>query len=122
MTAPRSLQTRLALALGLGLTLLWLVAAGAAGALLHKEMNEVSDAVLAETAQRLLPLAVMDIIDRDEEGMAQDIARLSQHDELLTYVVRDDKGRVLIRSHAAEDGNFPLFQAVGFAQTATHRL
>lgn len=122
MTAPRSLQTRLALALGLGLTLLWLVAVGAAGALLHKEMNEVSDAVLAETAQRLLPLAVMDIIDRDEEGMAQDIARLSQHDELLTYVVRDDKGRVLIRSHAAEDENFPPFQAVGFAETATHRL
>ena len=119
---PQSLQGRLALGLGASLTLLWLIAALATGTILRHEINELSDAVLAETGQRLLPLAVLDIIDRDQEGLSQDIARLRQHDELFTYLVRDDQGRVLIRSHAARDADFPPFQAVGFAQTATHRL
>lgn len=122
MRLPHSLQGRLALGLGVSLTLLWLIAALATGTILRHEISELSDSVLAETGQRLLPLAVLDIIDRDQEGLAQDIARLRQHDELFTYLVRDDQGRVLIRSHAASDADFPPFQAVGFAQTETHRL
>lgn len=122
MRWPRSLQGRLALALGVGLTLLWLGAAWATATLLRGEMNEVFDSTLEETAQRILPLAVRDILDREEGEVADRIATLRPHEELFTYLVRDDRGRVLLRSHAAQDADFPPFDAMGFRQTATHRL
>lgn len=122
MRMPGSLQGRLALALGLGLTVLWLLTAWAMSTLLRSEMNEVFDSTLEETAQRILPLVALDIISREEEGISQRIATLREHEEFFTYIVRDDQGRVLIRSHAAEDANFPAFEGMGFRQTATHRL
>lgn len=122
MRLPQSLQGRIALGLGAGVTALWLVAGVITGLMLQSEMNEISDAVLEETAQRLLPLAVMDIVNRDQDGVTQDIARLREEGELLTYLVRDEQGRVLIRSHAAKDRDFPDFSAVGFSQTKDHRL
>ncbi len=122
MRMPGSLQGRLALALGLGLTLLWLATALVTATLLRSEMNEVFDSTLEETAQRILPLVVLDIISREEEGIDQRIATLREHEEFFTYIVRDDQGRVLLRSHAAEDTNFPTSDGKGFRQTATHRL
>lgn len=122
MRMPGSLQGRLALALGLGLTVLWLVTAWATSTLLRSEMNEVFDSTLEETAQRILPLVALDIISREEEGISQRIATLREHEEFFSYIVRDGQGRILIRSHAAEDENFPEFEGVGFGQTATHRL
>ncbi|MEF2547352.1 ATP-binding protein [Aurantimonas sp. E1-2-R+4] len=122
MRWPGSLQARLALGLGLGLALLWLATAWATAAILRGEMNEVFDSALEETAQRILPLAVMDIIDREEQGVSQSIATLRSHDEFFTYIVRDDQDRVLLRSHGTEDVVFPAFDGMGFRQTATHRL
>lgn len=122
MRMPGSLQGRLALALGLGLMVLWLLTAWATSALLRSEMNAVFDSTLEETAQRILPLVALDIISREEEGISQRIATLRRHEELYTYIVRDDQGRVLVRSHAAEDADFPEYEGMGFRQTATHRL
>lgn len=117
-----SLQGKLALGLGLGLTLVWLATALVTATLLRGEMDEVFDSALEETAQRILPLAVLDILDRDEEGVSQRIASLRQHEEFFTYIVRDDQGRILLRSHSADVSVFPPFEAVGFSQSATHRL
>ncbi len=117
-----SLQARLALGLGLGLAIIWLVTAWATATVLRGEMNEVFDSTLEETAQRILPLAVLDILGREEQGISQRIATLRQHEEFFTYIVRDDQGRVLLRSHGAEDTVFPPFVGMGFRQTATHRL
>lgn len=122
MKLPGSLQGKLALGLGLGLTVVWLATALATATLLRSEMNEVFDSALEETAQRILPLAVLDILDRDEEGISQRIASLRQHEEFFTYIVRDDQGRVLLRSHSADDAIFPPFETLGFSRTATHRL
>lgn len=36
--------------------------------------------------------------------------------------MRDDLGRVLLRSHSADIAVFPPYEDVGFSQTATHRL
>ena len=110
------------MALGVGLTVLWLATAWATATLLRGEMNEVFDSTLEETAQRILPLVVMDIISREEVGISQRIATLRQHEEFFTYIVRDNQGRVLLRSHAAEDEDFPAFDGMGFRQTTTHRL
>lgn len=122
MRWPASLQARLGLAVGLVLTALWLVAASVTGVILRSEMDEVFDSALRETAERLLPLAVTDILGREDEGMTQRLAPLRAHDEFFTYVVRDAQGRVLLQSHAADPAVFPPWDGPGFRQTATHRL
>lgn len=118
----RSLQARLALVIGLCVTVLWGGAAVVTASLLRHEMDEVFDSALQETAQRVLPLAVRDIVGREEEGIEQRIAPLREHEEFFTYIVRDTQGRLLLTSHAADPAIFPAFDGVGFRQTATHRF
>jgi two-component system OmpR family sensor kinase len=122
MTAPRSLQARLALGIGLMLAVLWIVAATATAAILRRDLETVFDSALQETAQRILPLAVVEIVGREEEGVTQRLADLRPHPEHFTYVVRDERGRLLLQSHAADPGDFPVGAGPGFRTTATHRL
>lgn len=122
MRAPRSLQGRLGLWLGVALTILWVAAASVTALIARGEIEEVFDSALQETAQRILPLAVVDILNREEEGISQRLAAIREHDEFFTYVVRDDQGRILLQSHAADPGVFPAWDGIGFRQTATHRL
>jgi two-component system OmpR family sensor kinase len=123
MIAPRSLQWRLSLWLGLGMTLLWVATAALTVQKLRHEMDEVFDSALEETGQRLLPLAVRDIIDRDsDDEPSQSVATMREHDEYFTYVVRDAEGQVLLRSHKADLTVFPPFNGMGFTDTPTHRI
>ena len=123
MRMPRSLQARLGLSLGILLTLLWIGAAAVTAVTLRHEMDRVFDSSLQEAAQRLLPLAVVEIVGREEEeGVTQRLADLRDHDEFLTYIVRDDEGRILLKSHEAEPGLFPAWDGSGFRTTPTHRL
>ncbi|MCD6071224.1 MAG: Integral rane sensor signal transduction histidine kinase [Microvirga sp.] len=123
MKAPRSLQGRLLLTLGAILLVVWIGAAWATAILLRHEIEEVFDSSLQETAQRLLPLAVLDIVAREDGDVAsQRIGAIRSHDELFTYVVRDDKGKVLLQSHAADLSIFPPYGGSGFGRNATHRL
>lgn len=122
MKGPRSLQSRLSLFIGLGVAILWIVTAGLTAKVVNRRIDKVFDSSMQEAAQRLLPLAVVDIIGREDEGLIQRIAPLRRHDELLTYVVRDNRGRVMMTSHNADPKDFPPFRGTGFLQTATHRL
>ncbi|MGD9863938.1 MAG: sensor histidine kinase N-terminal domain-containing protein, partial [Pseudodonghicola sp.] len=122
MRAPRSLQARLALGIGLMLTLLWVAAASVTAVVLRREMNAVFDSTLQETAQRLLPLAVTEIVGREDLGVTQRLGAIRTHDEFFTYVVRDETGRILLQSHSADPAVFPAYDGAGFRQTATHRL
>lgn len=122
MRPPKSLQGRLGLSLGVLLTAMWIAAAWATAVILGHEMDEVFDSALQETAQRLLPLAVVDIVGREEQGVTQRLAVIREHEEFFTYIVRDDAGRILLQSHAADPANFPAWDGIGFRQTATHRL
>ncbi|MBF9030466.1 two-component sensor histidine kinase [Rhodobacterales bacterium HKCCE3408] len=122
MRPPRSLQARLGLSVGLVLTVLWLVAASVTALILRGEMDEVFDSALRETAERILPLAVTDIVGREDEGVTQRLAPIREHDEFFTYVVRDAQGRILLQSHAADPSVFPPYEGTGFRQTETHRL
>ncbi len=122
MSWPASLQARLALSLGILLTALWIGAATLTAVLLRQEMDEVFDSALAEAAQRLLPLAVVDIVGREDEGVTQRLAAIRAHDEFFTYIVRDEAGRILLQSHAADPSVFPPWDGHGFRRTATHRL
>ncbi|MGB3539758.1 MAG: ATP-binding protein [Mesorhizobium sp.] len=123
MIAPKSLQWRLSLWLGLGMTLLWVATAVVTAQKLRHEMDKVFDSALEETGQRLLPLAVRDIVGRDsDDEPSQSVATMREHDEYFTYVVRDAKGQILLRSHKAEPSVFPPFTGMGFADTPTHRI
>ncbi len=120
MRLPRSLQARLALAIGSGVVLVWILTALLTAATIREEMNEVFDSALEETAQRILPLAIQELFEAEGDGSAQLITTLREHDEFLTYVVRNREGRILLRSHDADVGDFPPFRESGFIRTRTH--
>lgn len=122
MKMPRSLQQRLALSLGVLLTVLWLGAAAVTAVLTRQAMEEVFDAALQETAQRILPLAVADVLACEDADPTQRLAQTREHDEILSYAVRDAQGRVLLLSHDADPAIFPPWRGAGFSQSATHRF
>ncbi len=122
MRWPASLQGRLGLSLGLTLTVLWVLAATVTAVIVRGEIEEVFDSALRETAERILPLAVTDIVGREDQGGVQRLAPIRAHDEYFTYVVRDGEDQVLLQSHAADPALFPAWSGPGFSQTDTHRL
>ena len=122
MSLPRSLQGRLGLSISLVLMILWLLAATITALIVRAEMDEVFDSTLRETAERILPLAVTEIVGREDEGVTQRLAPIREHDEFFTYIVRDAEDRILLQSHAADPAAFPTWNGPGFRQTATHRL
>lgn len=102
---------------------MWLAAMLAAGIIVRHELDEAFDSALQETAQRLLPLAALDVMGRDGASPTRHIAPLLKaHREFLAYLVRDRSGRILLRSHQVDPAAFPQTPATGFRSTATHRL
>lgn len=122
MSIPRSLQRRLGISLGVLLTMLWMGAASVTALQVRQAMEEVFDSALQETAQRILPLAVADILGREDAGVTQHLAGIREHNEYLTYIVRDAQGRILLQSHDADPGSFLPWDGIGFRQSGTHRL
>ncbi len=101
---PRSMGGRLALSLGAGLLGFWIVAATTAALVVVRELNEVFDSILQETAQLMLGELI--------QAHAADLARAAQgetvviaaglpHDEYITWRLYDADGRLLMRSHRA---------------------
>lgn len=122
MTNKTSLQKSLGIGLTLGVTLLWLLGVTASALVAQHEMNEVFDSALEETAQRILPLAVTDILNRENAAGNQRALQLKEHDEYLTYLVRDEQGNLLLQSHDADPGDFGALPREGFSNTPTHRI
>jgi two-component system OmpR family sensor kinase len=122
MNSPVSLQRRLSLGLTLGISLLWLIGTFAAGLAVRGELNEAFDSALQETAQRILPLAVLEIVNREEAGRSQHIADLQPHKEHLSYLVTDKLGKILMQSHDADPRVFNAQPLQGFSNTIDHRL
>lgn len=121
MTRP-SIRLRSAAALSVIVTVIWLGTALVTARLLTSELNEVFDSALQETGQRILQLAVVDVLERDEEGITRHVMALDDHDEHFTYIVRDDRGRVLLTSHRADPELFPAFSETGFHQAEDLRF
>lgn len=112
-----SIRLRAITALSLVVTVMWLGAAAVTSRTLSHEMDEVFDSALQETGQRILQLAVIDVLGREEEGITQQVTALDAHEEYFTYLVRDNLGRVLLASHRADPAQFPAFTQTGFHQT-----
>src|SRR3546814_13895126 len=83
MRLPPSLQARLGLSLGALLTLLWIAAAPVTAVILPYEKGEGFHSALQETAQRLLPLAVVDILGAEEHGVTQHLSQF--HDQAAFF-------------------------------------
>ena len=115
--APRfSLKRRLVLGLGVTVSLFWLAALTSAGLIVRHEINEVFDSALQEVVQRVLPLAYSDILAREaDDAIEQRLPDASEHEEYITYIVRDRSGRVLLQSHDAETSRFPADLPAGFS-------
>jgi len=122
MKARRSLQKTLSLGLTIGVTLLWLMGVTASGLVAQHEMNEVFDSALQETAQRILPLAVTDILSRESGAGRSRAPAMEDHDEYLTYLVRDASGNILLQSHDVDLAVFGDRPRIGFFDTSTHRI
>jgi len=124
---PRqSLQWRLTVGLTAVVSVLWLAAVVAAGTIVRSETDKVFDSGLQEVAQRLLPLAYIELLNRDRDGpdgaASQRIPSVDPHTETITYIVRDATGRVLMQSHDADPQAFPTDLRPGFHSSASLRL
>ena len=122
MSTKISLQKILGSSLAIGVTVLWLLGVAAAGLLTQYKMNEVFDSALEETAQRILPLAVTEILSRESDTGPQRTPTLKEHDEYLTYLVRKPSGELLLQSHDVDPTLFGAQPREGFSETATHRF
>jgi two-component system OmpR family sensor kinase len=93
-----SITGRLILALTLGTAVFWSVAAVATTYVFNEELNETFDLALRETAQRLLPLAIDDLAERDHHEPRALAHSLTHSVEYLNYQVSDASGQVLLRT------------------------
>jgi two-component system OmpR family sensor kinase len=117
-----SLQKYLTFGLTLGIVVLWLAAMGLSALVVQHELNEMLDTAMEETAQRLLPLAVRDIVNREDTSTPQRVAPLQTEQAGFTYLVRDHDGTILLQSFGADLAVFGSRPINGFASTPTHRV
>ncbi|MFI0848023.1 ATP-binding protein [Mesorhizobium sp. IMUNJ 23232] len=102
--------------------LFWILAAGLGAFVMREEFDEVFDSALQKTAERLMPLVVDDLFQRDNVDEPRRIAGGDDDDEYLTYQVRDANGAVLLHSHGARPEPFDAPLRRGFFDTAKHRI
>jgi two-component system OmpR family sensor kinase len=127
MLKRNSLQYRLSLGLTLLFCLFLILASVSTAWVMRHEMNELLDSSIAETAQRILPLAVVEIINRDpadiESGdVSKSIMSLAEHDEHLTYLIINARNDILLKSHNARAEHFDLQHQQGFTSSQSHRI
>ena len=122
MKSAASLQKQLVYGLTLGIVFFWLLAALASGLVVKHRLDKAFDNAMQEAAQRILPLAVMDILNREEPGPPQRVAPLNTLQTGFAYLVRDAQGTILLQSFSADPSVFSEQSMRGFATTATHRL
>lgn len=124
MKTRASISRRLMVTLAAALSLLWVAATVLAVAVIQHGINTSYDSGLAETAQRLLPLAVHEVNENKDFARPEEMPRISirKHAEYMTYQLRDVTGRILIRSHDAGSTPFQAPLTAGFVTTGNLRI
>jgi two-component system OmpR family sensor kinase len=122
-TRPRSLRRDLALGLSAGLCLFWLLAMAAAAQIVRHELEEIFDSALRQTAERILPLAVIELINDEEAPGTRQVSAVGPRREgQITYVVRERDGRIVLASDDADLAVFGRPLAEGFHTVNDHRI
>lgn len=98
-----SIARKLAFGLTGGLVLFWILAVAIGGYQLRHELDEGFDEALRQAAIRLLPLAVHDLTEDDEEGEEYAIED-DDLDAAFTYVILNSAGHPVIRSGETAQG------------------
>lgn len=123
----RSIVRQLLTSMLLMLLVLWVLMVVSVAWVIKHETDEIFDASLQETAQRLLPLAVMQLQSQDRANANprlletnEDALEPSHHEEYMVYQIFDAAGHLLLRSHAAPA--LPLVPKLkqGFQRTPHH--
>ncbi len=116
-----SITRRLMWSLTGATVLFWLVACGLSAFVMREEFDEMFDSALEETAQRLLPLTVNELFQREDPSTAGRVDG-GGGEEYLTYQLRDAKGAVVMHSHDAQTQPFDAPLASGYSDTARYRI
>lgn len=111
---PRSLRRDLAIGLGGGVALLWILAMGGAWVVLRGEMTEIYDAALEQTAGRILQLPPAAL---PAGGTAE-----APGDGALRYMLRGTDGTVIARSAGADAALFGPVPHEGFREGGGYRI
>lgn len=124
MRSINSLAGQLMLWITVTITVLWLVAVSFGAFVMRDEFGEIFDGVLQETAERLLPLAIDDLLAHGTADAARRSAslRVEAGEGNLTYQVKDGAGNVLLHSHAAAERPFDAPLAEGFFEGRDGRV
>jgi two-component system OmpR family sensor kinase len=120
---PGSMTRRLVIALTSVMALFWLSASGLGILVMQDELSEIFDSSLQETAERLLPLVVDDLNEREASAVPRGLdAKTASGEEYLRYQVRDATGKVILHSHDSAAKAFDSPLVVGFSDTPTQRI
>ena len=118
-----SITRRLVAALTGLVILFWLIAVGLGAFVMNQEFAEIFDGTLQETAERLMPLILDDLAQRDS-GDSQALQEIVQgtNKEYLTYQVLDANGKIILHSQQAPATPYDVPLKVGFHNTPKYRI
>lgn len=125
-----SIRRRLVVGLALGVTFIWLVGAALSARTVAHELDEVFDESLREGARRVLALVARDFASSVRPAATAAAAATDgdplegdgdYRESLLSYVVRDDEGRVVMLSRGASESGFPEDAPDGFSRDDDYR-
>lgn len=121
-----SLKGRLIKTVLAATTVTWLLGAALAVIISKHQTDSLLDSALQEVAQRILPLAFVELLDPDRKNQRLDkiaaMPPVGPHQERITYVVRDAAGQVRLQSHDADLRAFPQDPEIGFADGPQGRI
>ncbi|HEX8047526.1 ATP-binding protein [Rhizobium sp.] len=121
---PTSITRRLIAALTGTVVVFWLIAVGIGVYVVNHELSETFDGALQETAERLMPLVIDDLANRDPSNDPQSLEELNKglNREYLTYQVLDASGKVILHSHDAPSVAYEVPLKIGFHNTPKYRI
>lgn len=122
MKSP-SLIGRLMFSVTAAVVSFWVVAAVGGIFVMSDEFAEIFDSALQETAERLTPLIVDDLVRRDspDTTLSLDVGPQSSSRQYLTYQARDAAGNILVHSSDLTNGPFHAPLLEGFWEDDTAR-
>lgn len=98
-TTYPSIQHQVAYRLIPTLLILWLLLGGITAKLVSEKTYDLLDSSLIETAERILPLALLDIQQRAKINADIELVPLPLNDENLSYQIHNQANKILLRSH-----------------------
>ena len=121
--ASFSITVRLSLGLAIGTGVLWIGAASISATVMRHELNEAFDETLQQSAYRLLPLAIHDFGELEQDEPHQ-VPGLDQpgDENYFTYFIRDRDGRVIVRGDNAPPELASVTLKNGFSEIDGKRL